>query len=138
MNAKMMRINSGILTGFTAFTAIPGGIVILLGVDEFPMEWLAGTPFSDYTVPALILSVVGGGSALVACIMILRKRPIWTIASMIAGLIMMGQITGEMILLNQETRGSHWIQILYFRIDLLIFGISVSASRVHVNKKHFS
>ena len=64
MKHKKTRIIIGIIAGFIALTAIGGGIVILTGVDQFPLEWLEGTPFPDYTIPALLLSVVVGGSGL--------------------------------------------------------------------------
>jgi len=38
------------------------------------VEWLSGSPFSDYFVPSLFLFVVVGGSCLVAAIAVLRRR----------------------------------------------------------------
>lgn len=43
-----IRILFGLAAGFIALMAIGGGIAILSGVDEFPSEWLEGTPFNDY------------------------------------------------------------------------------------------
>ena len=72
MKYKKTRIVISIIAGFIALTAIGGGIAILTGVDEFPLEWLEGTPFPNYTIPALLLSVVVGGSALVTAVAIFR------------------------------------------------------------------
>jgi hypothetical protein len=58
----MIRITIGLLTGFIALTAIGGGIALLIGIEgeRFPLEWLQGTPFTDYTIPALLLALVVG------------------------------------------------------------------------------
>lgn len=34
-----------------------GVLVEAGGGAEFPLEWLQNTPFSDYTIPALILAI---------------------------------------------------------------------------------
>ena len=60
-----------------------------------PESWLAGTPFSDYTVPGLILGVVVGGSALVAAWATIRSAAAGAVASLIAGGAMMGWLVGE-------------------------------------------
>jgi hypothetical protein len=66
MDDDMVRIVVSVLTGFIALTAIGGGGALLVGVEQqrFPLDWLRGTPFKDYTIPAILLAVVVGGSAL--------------------------------------------------------------------------
>jgi hypothetical protein len=54
----------GGLLAFGALNAFGGGYYGLAGASGVPTEWLAGTPFSDYTVPSVILFVVVGGSFL--------------------------------------------------------------------------
>ena len=44
------------------------------GAEGVPVEWLSGTPFSDYFIPSLILFVVVGGSSLVAAIAVFLRR----------------------------------------------------------------
>lgn len=77
----------GLLTGFIALTAIGGGIALLIGVEDarFPLEWLRGTTFKGYTIPALLLAIVVGGSALVACATIFASPNLGPLASMLAG-----------------------------------------------------
>jgi hypothetical protein len=65
---KRVRIAIGVLAAFIALTAIGGGIAMLAGADQFPRDWLRDTPFSDYTLPALVLAIVVGGSSLVAAV----------------------------------------------------------------------
>ena len=59
-----------------ALSAIGGGIALLLGTykdgvlieaggrGQFPLEWLQQTPFSNYTIPALILAIAGLATSL--------------------------------------------------------------------------
>ncbi len=123
-----MRITTGILASFIALTAIAGGIAILAGWEDFPLTWLEGTPFKDFTLPALILIFIVGGSALVASITIFKKHRLAKKLAMLAGLVMMGQIITELWILNQEG-GAHWIQYFYFSLGLLLFILSLIAHR---------
>ena len=124
MQHKKTRITIGIIAGFIALTAIGGGIAILTGVDPFPPEWLVGTPFPDYTMPALILSVVVGGSALVAAIFIFMRGNKGILAAMAAGIIMMGYIIVEVIILKQVPPGPTGIEMMYFGLGLLLFSLA--------------
>lgn len=64
MKHKLTRIVLAVLEGFGALTAIAGGIALMMGEIKFPLAWLQDTPFSDYTVPGMVLFlVVGGGDA---------------------------------------------------------------------------
>jgi len=70
---KLVRIVIGVPAAFNALSAIGGGIALLAGTSKdgvlieaggqarFPLEWLQDTPFSDYTIPALILTIGVGG-----------------------------------------------------------------------------
>ena len=46
---------------FTAVGAIAKAIFVVSGL---PREWLAGSPFNDYTVPALALGILAAGAAM--------------------------------------------------------------------------
>jgi len=124
MKGKKVHITISVLAGFIALTAIGGGIAILTGVDEFPQVWLQGTPFSDYTLPALLLAVVVGGSSLLAAVTIFTGRKEGLLASMAAGLIMAGYIVGEVLMLKQVPPGPTLIEGLYFGLGLVIFGLA--------------
>jgi len=122
MKYKGLRIVIGLLTGFIALTAIGGGIALLIGAEanRIPIEWLDGTPFKDYTIPALFLGIAVGGSSLVACLAILAGRNVATPASMLAGLIMMGYIVVEVSILKQVPPGPTATEYLYFGLGLAI------------------
>jgi hypothetical protein len=125
MHHKPIRIVIAVLTSFIALTAIGGGVAILTGADPFPPAWLAGTPFTDYTIPALLLAIVVGGSALLAALLVLRPGRAGILATLAAGLIMAGYIVGEVLILKQTPPGPTWIEIIYFGLGLTIFALGV-------------
>ncbi len=77
------------LEAFVATTAVAGAAF----VPRMPRELLAHglvRPFTDYTVPALALGVVCGGSAGTACVAVLRKARCAPFAAIAAGFLMIG------------------------------------------------
>lgn len=51
---------------FLGLTAVGGGLSLLAGWIRVPPGSLAGSPFTDYSVPAILLAAVIGSSALLA------------------------------------------------------------------------
>lgn len=122
MRRRSLRILLTLLTGFVALTAIGGGVALLVGLEDnrFPLEWLHGTPFPDYTIPALLLAVVVGGSALAACVLIIRRHR-WALpVAATAGAILMGYITVEFLILQQSPPGPTPIEYLYVALGAVI------------------
>jgi hypothetical protein len=124
MKSKIIRILMGLVAAFIALTATGGGISMLTDVDKFPIEWLAGTPFTNYTIPALMLAIVVGGSSLWSAITLFTDRKSGAIASMAAGLIMMGYIVVEVLILKQDPPGPTLIEVLYFGLGITLFGLA--------------
>jgi hypothetical protein len=128
-----------------ALSAIGGGIVMLGGTyqdgilreaggrGQFPLEWLHNTPFSDYTIPALILTIGVGGSSLIAMVMVFTGGEVSILASIVAGLIMAGYIVVEVVMLRQ---GVSWIEGLYFGLGLVISGLAASLWMVEDRRHH--
>jgi len=123
MNPKGLGVVIVLLSGFIALTAIGGGIALLVGAEaeRFPPEWLVGTPFKDYTIPALLLAVVVGGSSLLACIASLFRHRLSAWAAMAAGLIMIGYISIEVLILNQLPPGPTVTEYVYFVLGWALF-----------------
>jgi len=71
---NLIRYVLGALLVFVALNAFAGGFYGMSGAEGVPVEWLSGTPFSDYFIPSLILFVVVGGSSLVAAIAVFLRR----------------------------------------------------------------
>ena len=133
MKHKLVRIAIGGAAAFIALSTIGGGIVLLAGTyrngvlieaggrGQFPLEWLQNTPFSDYTIPALILAIVVGGSSLIAAVLVFTGHEVGVLASIVAGLIMAGYTVVEVVMLRQ---GVSWIEGLYFGLGLVISGLA--------------
>ena len=119
---KLITTVIALLTGFIALTATGGGIAMLIGLEDsrFPLEWLHGTPFPNYTIPALILAIVVGGSALFACVNIVIGTSFRWLVAITAGIIMMGFIVVEYLILQQEPPGPTGIEYLYFGLGLIV------------------
>ena len=66
MGERGIRITLIVVDLFAAVSAIVGAIGLLVGFMNIPVSVLHGTPFADFTVPAMLLGIVVGGSALVA------------------------------------------------------------------------
>ncbi len=123
MKYKGLRIIIGVLTGFIALTAIGGGIALLSGAEaeRFPLAWLRGTLFPDYTIPALLLTIVVGGSSLLACIVIFQNLRTGIMCSSLAGMMMAGFIVGEVLILKQVPPGPTLTEEIYFLLGFAIF-----------------
>ncbi len=126
MTRKFVRILVGLFTAFVALTAIGGGLAMLLGVDQFPHEWLNGTVFTDFTIPALVLMLVVGGSSLVAVYLIFTNRVLAPLVACVAGTLMMAFIVVEVLILKQTPPGPTLIEIFYFVIGLFTTGLAIS------------
>lgn len=120
MKHRRVRIAISVLAAFIALSAIGGGIAMLVGAMQFPLEWLRNTPFSDYTIPALVLAIIVGGSSLLAAVTVFTGRAGGVLASMTAGLMMAGFEIVEVITIKQVV----WAQGLYFGLGLVVFGLA--------------
>ena len=106
-------------------TAIGGGIALAAGLEgeRYPVEWLTGTPFSSYLIPGLILSVAVGGSAAAAAVLIVTTPEVGAWVSVLAGVILTGQIAGEIRLLTQPVT---WIEVVYFGAGLAMVALGLT------------
>lgn len=120
MAARWARYALRLLLAFFALTAVGGGIAILTGADSFPPEWLEGTPFADYTIPALLLAIVVGGSALLALALSFVGGEWGAAAALAAGVLMAGYVAVEAVILKQSPPGPTWIELLYFALGALV------------------
>ena len=66
MGRKGSRWVLGFLLLFLALNAFFGGWYGMSGAPGIPTDWLAGSPFTSYFIPSLILAVVVGGAFLTA------------------------------------------------------------------------
>lgn len=127
------RILRGVLIGVDALvaaTAVAGGVELVFGLNKsLLLTWLRGTPFTDFTVPGLILGTMVGGSATVATLATLRSATVGAAASLIAGMILSGWIIGEVLLLNQPH--PTLIEVAYFSagVAMVLMAILLAPGR---------
>lgn len=108
------------LQGFNALTAIAGGIGLIAGWINPGREMLSHTDFASYYWPGVILLCIVGGSALFACLSLLRRLQGTAIISLLAGTIMLFWIICEVASIRQF----HFLQALYIVISLAIIYLS--------------
>ncbi len=126
-----VRIALVAVDAFVALTAIGGGLALAFGLEtrRLPVEWLKRSPFHSYRIPGLILAVVVGGGAAVATVAALRGAYVGGLASILAGALLMGQILGEMVVLDQPDQPSG-IEIFYFAVGLLMTALGFLATMI--------
>jgi hypothetical protein len=122
---RFIQIILLIVTSFVALTSIGGGIAILTGIDKFPIEWLDGTPFKSFVIPAILLLILVGGSASLAAINVLFKRKYAHRCSFISGIFLIGYILVEILILKQVPPGPTPIEIFYLMLGIIISAIAI-------------
>lgn len=134
MRERNVRIALVVVDLFAAVSAIAGAVGLVVGFMNIPLSVLRGTPFADFTLPALLLGVVVGGSALAAAaIALFGPRTLalfgpWrfdALASATAGGIMVGWMTIEVALIGLDV----WLQPAYLAVGLLMIALAVLLQR---------
>jgi hypothetical protein len=121
---RLERVAIGALALFIAVSAIGGSWGLLAGVVRFPLGWLVGTPFGDYTIPALILGVAVGGGALAAAALLIARDALAPLASVGAGLIQVGWIVGEVVLVGTSGDLMLFLQVLYLALGAVLAALA--------------
>ncbi len=112
-----------ITDAFLALSAIGGGIALLAGWIKIPLYLLQGSPFPDYTLPAILLACGVGGLALVGGLATLNHEPLAYRISAMAGVAVIGFVTVEALII-----GTAWLQVVYLLVGVLIVGLTVYLS----------
>ena len=86
------------------------------GVLYLNQELLAGSPFTDYRVPGILLAGVVGGVILGAAFLnMMRHRQRYN-AAIAGGAIIIGWIIVQVIMIGTI----HWLHVLYFSAGILV------------------
>src|SRR5215472_9695249 len=106
MRHRGIRITLCAIEAFTGIGALYGGISILTGAFDkwFSLAWLQGTPFSDYTIPGLVLTIVLGGGMLLAAASIFIQREWTVLVSMAMGIVLLGWIGVEVAIIDRNAQ----------------------------------
>ncbi|HLZ26418.1 MAG TPA: hypothetical protein VKV73_03770 [Chloroflexota bacterium] len=118
-----MRIAVVVADLFEAASAIIGAVGLVVGFMGIPVSILSGTPFTDFTVPALLLGFVVGGSALIAAVIAayaLGPRHFDALASVAAGCITVGWLTVEIAMIGLAS----WAQVVWWLAGVVMIGLA--------------
>jgi hypothetical protein len=141
MSEKVVRVALIVVDLFAALSAIVGAVGLVVGFMNVPLSELNGTPFADFTVPALLLGFVVGGSALVAAAIAMfgpRRRALlgpWrfdAFVSAVAGCIMAGWMTVEVAMIGLDI----WVQAAYFVVGLVMIGLAAVLELLQRSESH--
>ena len=121
MSERGVRIAVVGVALFEAVSATVGAVGLVVGFMNIPLSVLDGTPFTDFTVPALLLGFVVGGSALAAAaIATLGRRPADALAPAAAGCVTVGWLVVEIAMIGLGS----WAQVAYLLVGLLMIALA--------------
>ena len=143
MKHKAIRIALVVIETFIGLGAIGGGIAILTGAFDqwLPLAWLQGTPFSDYTIPGLILLLIVGGGMLLAAGTVFIQHEWAVLLSVAMGLVMIGFEVFEVGIIDRYAQAvipsTVVQQVLMTGLGLMIFGLASSLWMSEYREHHF-
>ncbi len=111
---NILYITLIVLTVFQSVSTILGGIALLANIISMPVKLLQGSPFRDYTIPGLALSLLAGGSSLFAGRLFFRKSKFSILFSTTAGVVMMFFEFVEVLVIGSPAGIARTLQIVYF------------------------
>jgi hypothetical protein len=123
MSYLKTRIGLVALEAILALTAIVSAFTV---IPNLPPDWIKGSVFSDYTIPALALGVLVGGSAAFAALAVVFKPTLGAAASVVAGLMIIGFELVEIVVVGFTlvTYGpgvpQAWLQIVFIALGAAI------------------
>ncbi len=142
MKHKLIRIALVVLEAFVALGAVAGGIALLTGVfaQGIPFAWLAGTPFSDYTIPGLVLAIGVGGGMVVAAATVFIQREWAVLLSAVAGIFMVDFEVVEAASVDSKAGNGlplvAGLQVFYVVLGLAIFGLAAYLWKTEYRSQH--
>jgi hypothetical protein len=104
--AKRPRLRNSTRTALIALdavmaaNAVAGGWYAVSGAPDVPTKWLDGTPFDDYVIPGLALSVLVGGTQAAAALSLLRDDPRAREVSMAASGVLLAWIAAQVAMIG--------------------------------------
>jgi hypothetical protein len=130
MKHKGICIALAVIEACIGLGAIGGGIALLIGAmgQWLPVAFLQGTPFRDYIIPGLILTVVVGGGMLLAAATQFIQREWAVLLSAAMGLILIGWEIVEVAIIDRYAQAvvpsTVVQQVLFSVLGLVIIGLS--------------
>jgi hypothetical protein len=125
MARRPLRVLLILLNGFLALTAIAGGVGLLADLNAPPVTALAGSPFSDYTIPGLALLIVVGGTAVIATLLSARKHALAALVSCLAGAVIVVFEIVEVLVIGSPPGIARTLQLFYFSLGGILIAVSL-------------
>ena len=121
---------------FLGLGALFGGGAFILGPDGhllgMPTKLLAGSPFTSYLIPGIILFTFIGIAPLLAAAITVRRRALAPLAAVAVGLTLIGWVSVEMVVLAGP--GSlAWTLYLVLGTSIAGIGLAWWRSSSHVD-----
>lgn len=122
-----LRLTLAALDAFLAIGAIAGALFV---VPSMPREYLLRGPFTDFTIPALALGVLVGGSALLAALFVLVKPAMGALIAILSGvaIIIFELVEIAIVGLTAIERPAEldaWLQVFYLALGAVIVALGV-------------
>jgi hypothetical protein len=118
MRSIILRLALGILAAFVAVSAIAGAVWV---VPTMPLDWIKAGPFTDWTIPAIALGLVGAFGAVTAVVVAVRPW-VGALMSVVAGatlvtfeLVEVGVVGWTLTEYGTDTFQA-WLQLVYLVI----------------------
>jgi NhaP-type Na+/H+ or K+/H+ antiporter len=118
-NLGKTRLSMMTLSGLLGIGALGGGWYGLSGAQAVDPAWLAGSPFTDYTIPSLFLLVVIGGGSLATAVAWLRRSRLAPVMTLLIGLILMAWIVAQVAIITLNSP----LQPICFAIGAILAGV---------------
>jgi hypothetical protein len=115
-NLKAIRITLGVILAFLALNALGGGYYGMAGAENVPIEWLEGSPFKTYFIPSLLLSLIIGGSSIIAALMVFNNHSYAPKATFICATLVLIWITSQVAIIGYVS----WMQPTTAIVGLII------------------
>lgn len=116
ISLRPIRLALIVMLAFGAVSAAAGALLgALFDGAGVPMQYLAGSPFTSYLVPGLILGLIVGGTQAVAALAMTRRARTALLVAAIAGFGMLIWIFTELAIIGEHS----WPQTLYFALGAL-------------------
>lgn len=122
---KILYIALQIFTLFLSVTAILGGLALTANFYTPPVELLQGSPFKNYTLPGLALTLIVGGSALCSFILLLRKNKFAVMSASTVGVMIMFFEFVEVMIIGSTLGPAFFLQVTYFGLGILVMAASL-------------
>jgi hypothetical protein len=117
---KIIHIILVLLTGFLALSTFLGGIGLIANWIAMPVELLQGSIFSSYLIPGLSLSIIVGGTATLATVLLIRNSKFALLFATTAGIFIMFFEFVEVLVIGSPVGIARTLQIFYFGLGTLI------------------